>query len=68
MSGRRGGPRRPYRKLGPGDIPKHTCVKQFCRNRIEPKGPLKERVTEFYWCKTCHKDMGSRTFTRKRMI
>lgn len=68
MPGRRGGPRGQYRRLGPRDIPRHPCVKELCRTTIVPKGKLKERVTEHYWCKTCHKGMGSRSFNRKRMI
>lgn len=56
MAGKkRGGPRGPYRRMGPKDIPRHTCKPEIERTVHAPGKP----VTDYLRCKTCHVSMGT---------
>lgn len=44
----------PRKKMGPRDVPKHTCVPEVERSVMEPGKP---KVIH-YRCRTCHVSMG----------
>jgi hypothetical protein len=61
-TGRRSPQRGKGRKMGPLDIPRHTCDREVAYTRmVAGSGPwIKPKKITFYRCKTCGVSMGSK--------
>ncbi len=65
-TGRKSPQRGKGRRMGPGDIPRHDCVKEVENIRRIPHRTYVEKIT--YWrCRTCHVSMGSASERESRL-